>query len=158
MYRIDGARMNVRHYTPLRIKLKRIWRILCIIRKGMNIARFNFSCGSHEEHGENASLWCGGTRSPKGAPAALMLDAKRPEIRMGVVKKEEALRHALTPPPVFLTAMFQSHSQPPDAPLFALFRVTPEPAVVLRFLATDGSMAFRFVKYTWYLWCKETPV
>ncbi|MDR1072118.1 MAG: hypothetical protein LBL45_00360 [Treponema sp.] len=34
---------------------------------------------------------------------------------------------------VFLTATLQSHSQSPAAPLVELFKITPEPAVVLRF-------------------------
>ncbi|MDR0707415.1 MAG: pyruvate kinase [Treponema sp.] len=56
-----------------------------LIRKGMNIARFNFSHGSHEEHGERIALVRRASEA-EGIPVALMLDTKGPEIRTGVVK------------------------------------------------------------------------
>jgi pyruvate kinase len=57
-----------------------------LIRKGMNIARFNFSHGSHEEHGERIALVRRASEA-EGVPVALMLDTKGPEIRTGVVKE-----------------------------------------------------------------------
>ncbi len=53
-----------------------------LLREGMNIARFNFSHGSHEYHKAMIARLreaCGNT----GIPAALMLDTKGPEIRTG---------------------------------------------------------------------------
>jgi pyruvate kinase len=54
-----------------------------LIRKGMNLARFNFSHGSHEEHGARIALV---RRVAEGVPVALMLDTKGPEIRTGAVQ------------------------------------------------------------------------
>ncbi|MDR0374192.1 MAG: pyruvate kinase [Treponema sp.] len=56
-----------------------------LIRKGMNIARFNFSHGNHEEHGKRIALARRASEA-EGVPVALMLDTKGPEIRTGVVK------------------------------------------------------------------------
>ncbi|MDR0558217.1 MAG: pyruvate kinase [Treponema sp.] len=56
-----------------------------LIRKGMNIARFNFSHGNHEEHGRRIAMVRQASEA-EGIPVALMLDTKGPEIRTGVVK------------------------------------------------------------------------
>lgn len=52
-----------------------------MIRAGMNVARFNFSHGSHEEHEARLRMVrriCG----EEHAPVAMMLDTKGPEIRL----------------------------------------------------------------------------
>ncbi|MGE1062034.1 pyruvate kinase [Megasphaera paucivorans] len=54
-----------------------------MLRSGMNVARFNFSHGSHEEHKARID----GVRAASkrtGVPVALMLDTKGPEIRLGL--------------------------------------------------------------------------
>jgi pyruvate kinase len=56
-----------------------------LIRKGMNLARFNFSHGSHAEHAARIALVRQASEA-EGVPVALMLDTKGPEIRTGVVK------------------------------------------------------------------------
>lgn len=56
-----------------------------LIASGMNIARFNFSHGSHEEHAQRIAL-VREVASELGVPVALMLDTKGPEIRTGILK------------------------------------------------------------------------
>ena len=54
-----------------------------MLQAGMNVARFNFSHGSHEEHKKRID----GVRAASqrmGIPVALMLDTKGPEIRLGL--------------------------------------------------------------------------
>lgn len=70
-------------------------------RAGMNVARFNFSHGSHEEHKQRIDR-VKAVREEYNLPIALLLDTKGPEIRTGdmkdgkiFLKKGEQLR--LTP-------------------------------------------------------------
>jgi pyruvate kinase len=56
-----------------------------LIRKGMNLARFNFSHGSHEEHAGRIAMVRQAAEA-EGVPVALVLDTKGPEIRTGVIK------------------------------------------------------------------------
>lgn len=56
-----------------------------LIENGMNIARFNFSHGSYEEHSKRFELLR--KQSEKlGVQVAAMLDTKGPEIRTGILK------------------------------------------------------------------------
>jgi pyruvate kinase len=61
-----------------------------LIRKGMNIARFNFSHGSHEEHGQRIAMVREAAKA-EGAPIALILDTKGPEIRTGIIKNDAVI-------------------------------------------------------------------
>lgn len=70
-------------------------------RAGMNVARFNFSHGSHEEHKQRMDR-VKAVREEYNLPIALLLDTKGPEIRTGdmqdgkiFLKKGEQIR--LTP-------------------------------------------------------------
>ena len=56
-----------------------------LIAGGMNVARFNFSHGSYEEHAERIAL-VRQVSEQLGIPVALMLDTKGPEIRPGLLK------------------------------------------------------------------------
>ena len=56
-----------------------------LIAVGMNVARFNFSHGSYEEHAERIAL-VRQVSEQLGIPVALMLDTKGPEIRTGLLK------------------------------------------------------------------------
>ena len=55
-----------------------------MIQSGMNVARFNFSHGSHEEHAGRMAL-VEEARKAVNIPVATMLDTKGPEIRTGSV-------------------------------------------------------------------------
>lgn len=56
-----------------------------MLLSGMNVARFNFSHGSHEEHkGRLTALTA--LRDELGLPVASLLDTKGPEIRLGCFK------------------------------------------------------------------------
>jgi pyruvate kinase len=64
-------------------------RILrCIIEEGMDVARLNFSHGSHEEHLKRVNTFKK-IREEMGKPVALLLDTKGPEIRLGRFKSGE---------------------------------------------------------------------
>ena len=53
-----------------------------MLAAGMNVARFNFSHGSYEEHLEKMKTFREACRET-GVPAAVLLDTKGPEIRLG---------------------------------------------------------------------------
>lgn len=65
-------------------------KILELIDAGMNVARINFSHGTHEEHKKVIDL-LKKARQERGIPLAIMLDTKGPEIRVGVLEKEIAV-------------------------------------------------------------------
>ena len=56
-----------------------------LIANGMNVARFNFSHGSHEEHKGRLDL-LKSLREELGKPVAALLDTKGPEIRLKDIK------------------------------------------------------------------------
>ena len=53
-----------------------------LLRAGMNVARLNFSHGTHESHADTIRRFRS-ARDALGIPAAVMLDTKGPEIRLG---------------------------------------------------------------------------
>jgi pyruvate kinase len=60
-----------------------VLRELCLA--GMNVARLNFSHGTHEEHLERIRR-IKKVREELGLPIAIMLDTKGPEFRIGTFK------------------------------------------------------------------------
>jgi pyruvate kinase len=70
-----------------------------LILAGMNVARFNFSHGSHEEH-EGKFLRLRRIRINMNMPIATLLDTKGPEIRLRDFKNGKA---ELSAPEVTLT-------------------------------------------------------
>lgn len=56
-----------------------------LLKQGMNVARLNFSHGSHEEHLERINNIRQASKETN-IPVAIMLDTKGPEIRTGVTK------------------------------------------------------------------------
>ncbi|GMO25264.1 MAG: pyruvate kinase [Termitinemataceae bacterium] len=65
-------------------------KVRVLIRNGMNVARFNFSHGSHEYHGAGIER-VREAAAAEGAVVALLLDTKGPEIRTGVLKDDKPL-------------------------------------------------------------------
>lgn len=61
-----------------------------MIRAGMNVARFNFSHGTHAEHGQRMAA-VRRAAAELGTRVALMLDTKGPEIRLGEVREGTTL-------------------------------------------------------------------
>lgn len=59
-----------------------------LIKNGMDVARFNFSHGSHEEHKMRMDM-VKKLRDEEKIPVAILLDTKGPEIRTGVLKGGE---------------------------------------------------------------------
>lgn len=62
-------------------------KIIELIQAGMNVARLNFSHGTHDEHKKSIDL-LKEARRKLGVPLAIMLDTKGPEIRLGKIENE----------------------------------------------------------------------
>lgn len=67
-----------------------IGRLKQLLVAGMNIARFNFSHGTHEDHAKRIEMVRAASRET-GIPVALLLDTKGPEIRTGLTKGDEKI-------------------------------------------------------------------
>ena len=63
-------------------------KILELIDAGMNVARLNFSHGTHADHLKMIQF-LKKAREAKKVPLAIMLDTKGPEIRLGMVKNDQ---------------------------------------------------------------------
>ena len=61
-----------------------------MFKAGMNVARLNFSHGSHEEHQEKIDL-IRAVREEMNLPVAIMLDTKGPEYRIKTFKEQKAV-------------------------------------------------------------------
>jgi pyruvate kinase len=67
--------------------------ILKLIEAGMNVARINFSHGTHEEHLITINTIKEARKEVK-KPIAILLDTKGPEIRVGKLKKDSLILQA----------------------------------------------------------------
>ena len=93
-----------------------------MLQNGMNVARFNFSHGDHAYHKDMMDTFRT-VRDRLGVPAAIMLDTKGPEIRLGILKTGKAmLQDGQTYFPVeqILTALGGSVLWTPEATTFSL--------------------------------------
>ena len=61
-----------------------------LVKSGLNVCRFNFSHGSHEEHKGRMDI-VKKVREDLGQPVAILLDTKGPEIRTGNFAEPEVL-------------------------------------------------------------------
>ena len=61
-----------------------VFRAMC--KQGLNVARLNFSHGTHEEHQKKIDM-IKAVRAELGLPIAIMLDTKGPEYRIRTFKK-----------------------------------------------------------------------
>lgn len=61
-----------------------------MLKKGMNVARLNFSHGSHEEHGKRINT-VKSLREKLDIPVAILLDTKGPEIRIGCFENHSVI-------------------------------------------------------------------
>ena len=68
-----------------------------MMRAGMDIARFNFSHGSHEEHRGRVDM-VKNLREELNIPVALLLDTKGPEIRTKLLKDHKKITGSSEPP------------------------------------------------------------
>lgn len=59
-----------------------------LVKNGMDVARFNFSHGTHEEQLERINM-LKNVREELNQPVAMLLDTKGPEIRTGVLKEHK---------------------------------------------------------------------
>ncbi len=59
--------------------------IAAMAEAGMNVARINFSHGTHEDHAKKITM-IKHVRESKGIALPIMLDTKGPEFRIGVFK------------------------------------------------------------------------
>ncbi|AEJ18930.1 pyruvate kinase [Gracilinema caldarium] len=76
---------NTRIICTMGPAVRSVDMIRSLIRRGMNMARFNFSHGDHEYHGEGIHMVREAARL-EGVPIALILDTKGPEIRTGQIQ------------------------------------------------------------------------
>jgi len=63
-------------------------KILALLDTGMNVARLNFSHGTHEQH-KKVIEHLKKARETRQVPLAIMLDTKGPEIRVGKIKGDQ---------------------------------------------------------------------
>ncbi|MHB8157104.1 MAG: pyruvate kinase [Desulfocucumaceae bacterium] len=72
---------------------EKITTLIKMMQAGMNVARLNFSHGTHEEHFRRLEM-IREASAKTGKSVAIMLDTKGPEIRLGFFEKEPVILEA----------------------------------------------------------------
>ena len=118
-----------------------------LVQKGMDIARFNFSHGTHEEQKARMDR-LKRIRDEEGKPIAILLDTKGPEIRTGILKdgKKVALKEGDT---FVLTA----EEKTPDRTLSKRKNTHADPAELKTGRSAISWTKFSFVQHN--LLCKN---
>ena len=108
-----------------------------MIRAGMNVARLNFSHGTHEEHAEVIAR-LKEAREKLGVPLAIMLDTKGPEIRLG--KFEGGQAELLTGSSFTLTTSDPDFAGTSDAAYISYRDLPKQVEKGTRILLNDGAI------------------
>jgi pyruvate kinase len=115
-------------------------KMIELIGAGMNVARLNFSHGTHEEHHKNIEN-LKKAREIAGRPLAIMLDTKGPEIRIGKITGE-ALQ---VEPGMRLKLVAKASKDPLHIPIRP-FEVFETIQVGMKILFDDGYIAAQIVE------------
>lgn len=82
---VDHSKRKSKIICTLGPACKDVERIVEMLDAGMNIARLNFSHGSHKMHGLMVEKLREAKKQRPGNQCAIMLDTKGPEIRTGLL-------------------------------------------------------------------------
>jgi pyruvate kinase len=81
---------NTRIVCTIGPAVESVEKVRSLIRRGMNIARFNFSHGDHVYHAAGIAR-VREASALEGVPVALILDTKGPEIRTGLIRDDKTI-------------------------------------------------------------------
>ena len=113
--------------------------ILCdMLRAGMNVARYNFSHGSHEYHQETLNNLRAAMRET-GIMCAVMLDTKGPEIRTGFLQGGKSVQLTVGDEVTITTDYAVQGTKDLIAMSYAKLAVDVKPGLVI--LVADGSIS-----------------
>lgn len=117
-------------------------KLQALLAAGMNVARLNFSHGSHQEHAKSVAL-LKEVRDEAGRELAIMLDTKGPEVRLSSFEGEIELKKGET---MALVSSLEEASEQAKLAGIACFAI--EPPIILtdlqqgdRLLFDDGKVA-----------------
>ena len=112
-----------------------------LIQTGMNVARLNFSHGSHEEHQVRIDI-IKAAREKYNVPIAIMLDTKGPEVRLGCFKNGKA--ELVTGQKIILTT---EEILGDESIVSITYKELPNEAEIgTRILVADGLLEFRVIE------------
>lgn len=115
-------------------------KMIGLIHAGMDVARINFSHGSHEEHSLNIS-YLKEARETVKKPVAIMLDTRGPEIRIGTIHS-----NALETKPGMRLKLVAKASQASDQIPIHPFEALDSVKVGMTVLFDDGYVVSKIVE------------